>query len=264
MGLLGPAEQARAHGVGARYPARRERVRPQPRPRLIAVAEALDPRVTTVEVPAPREPPGVHLEHEALGLPRAVGEHRARDRGFRERRELEVHAPAQRGRAVERRAHAALDLHLGRRGEQVRMIDPVDLVRLGVVERHSVHQDADAALREAADREVGVAHAVPGVGVGIGPRQRGQRHGRVLPPVEARDRGAVQDRARDRGAPPGARRAHLDARDRDHARERLGCRGRGRSLRGGDPWGCREDDEQRERLHADRASTVRRRSQPAP
>src|SRR2546422_6908605 len=39
------------------------------------------------------------------------------------------------------------------------------------------------SLREAADREIGVADSVAGVRVGIGARQRRQRHGRVLAPV---------------------------------------------------------------------------------
>ena len=128
------------------------------------------------------------------------------------------------GWIVARVADAALHLDLGGRCEQVWMVDPVDLMRLGIVERHPVDEHADPALREAANREIGVADAVARIRVGIGARQRGERHGRVLAPIAGHELFAVQRAASQRAQRIRARGADLHLGKRHHAAQRVVAR----------------------------------------
>ena len=224
--LLGPAEEVEAQRMIAEHPAHAQIVGPEPRPRLVAVAVGLDPRVATVVVPAVRKPPRVHLDHEAARAIVAVGEARAHAALLAEGRRLEAHSSAHRGRAVERGPHAALHLRLRRRGEEVGVIDPVDLVRLRIVERHAVDEHADPPLRESAQRQVRVSDAVPRVGVCVGAGECRERHGRVLAPVHALDLGARERRACDRRPLAGACRADHDLGEGHDLLQRVPRRGR--------------------------------------
>ncbi len=179
LGLLGPAEDQHAQHRVVAHALQSQRAQAVAGPGRLAVAVALDVRQAGLQRPAFRQrlgpgqagPPGAEGAQPQPQLALALA---------RQGAALQVDDPAHGGRAVERRARATLDLDLSQARGEVGQVDEVDLAVLGAVERHAVDVDGHPPLVEAAQAEVGVAHAVAGVGVGVGARRLGQQHGQVL------------------------------------------------------------------------------------
>ena len=119
-----------------------------------------DARCAAFERPAVLEHAGVPGEGASLGAKRPSAKHRT-DAWFGQRSQgVHRHGGPESRRTIGARPHAPLDLQSCHAAPQVREIDPKHALRFGVVQRHPIDGDIDAALVDAADAKGGVAHAM--------------------------------------------------------------------------------------------------------
>ena len=183
VGALVAAESKQAHHGGPAIEGARRVVRRHVGLGAVDVSAAANQRIASVEHEMVAQQARVASERGLEGVERAarrldfeVGRHARTLR-------LQADGGAESPRAVGRRAHAALDLHLLERRCEVGHVDPKDALRFGVVERHPVDRDVDAVVARAAHAERCVADTRACVRRHDDRRRRRDQVGDVLPEI---------------------------------------------------------------------------------
>jgi len=175
--------------------------RPEDRPLVGARALAVAVTLLLAEAQTGGEPlaqvAGLVAEHAAAGAEAAHLEGGPAPRLVAQQIGYQVDRAADRRHPAHAVGHPALDLHVLEARGEVRQVDPVDLVVLGIVLRHAVDQHGDAPLVEAADLQVGVAQAAARIAVGEDAgdvlQEQGQVGGRLAAAqVQARQVGMAE------------------------------------------------------------------------